>query len=260
MTESRAFPSFFAALAFLTRIPVPRSVDRSMARVAEAQIWFPVVGLIVGLLLLGVDEAASRALSRSPVDVLLVVALVLITGGLHLDGLSDTADGLLGATTPELRLEIMRDPHIGAFGVTAIVCVLAMKWAGYESLPGGVRAEAIVLTPMLSRTAVLLPAAIFPSAREGGLGAGFRSHPRFAVVAAGTLAVVVAAALLGAGGAYAAVCASACALVVGLHGTRLLGGVTGDTHGATIEITEAATLLFIAALANRGWIDALIFG
>jgi adenosylcobinamide-GDP ribazoletransferase len=256
MMPVRLVSSFVAALAFLTRIPVPRRIDRSMARVAAGQIWFPAVGLLIGLLLLIVDEAAGRALPRSAVDVLLVVAVVVITGGLHLDGLSDAADGLLGGHTREQRLEIMRDVHIGAFGVTAIACVLAMKWAGFQSLPGVVRTEAIVLVPCAARFGVLAAAAAFPSARADGLGAALREHQRFAVVAAGTTALVASIALLGAGGAYLVGAAIVCAVALGAHATRLAGGVTGDTHGATIEITEAATLLLIGAMANRGWIDA----
>jgi adenosylcobinamide-GDP ribazoletransferase len=211
-------------------------------------------------MLLGVDEAASRALPRSSVDVLLVVALVVITGGLHLDGLSDAADGLFGGDSQERRLAIMRDVHIGAFGVIAIVCVLAMKWAGLQSLPGDVRAEAIVLAPCLARFAVLAPAAVFAPARKSGLGATLHTHPRFAVVMAGGVALASAVVLLGIGGAYAFGCAMACALALGWYASRMLGGVTGDTHGATIEITEAVTLLFLAALTDRGWIDAAAFG
>ena len=251
--------SFFAAFAFLTRIPVPRNVDRSMTRVAAAQAWFPAVGLIIGLLLLGIDEAANRALPRASVDVLLVVALVIVTGGLHLDGLSDAADGLFGGHTPAQRLEIMRDVHIGAFGVIAIICVLAMKWAGFQSLPGDVRAEAIVLAPCVARFAVLLPALLAPPARAEGLGAAMREHPPFAVVIAMAIALAAAMLLLGVGGAYVMACAIVCAAGVAFVARRMAGGITGDLYGATIEISEAVTLLFIGAMANRGWIEAAAF-
>jgi adenosylcobinamide-GDP ribazoletransferase len=257
---TRATLSFLAALAFLTRVPVPRSIDRSMARVAAAQAWFPVVGLLIGLMLLGIDEAASRALPHASVDVLLVVALVIITGGLHLDGLSDAADGVFGGRTREQRLHIMRDVHIGAFGVIAIVCVLAMKWAGFESLPGDVRAEAIVLAPCVARFAVLLPAVFIEPARAEGLGAALREHPPFAVVTAGAVALIASVALLGFGGAAAVVCAAGCAAGIGLIARAMVGGMTGDLYGASIEVAEAVTLLFIGALANRNWIEAWLFG
>ncbi len=251
--------SFLAALAFLTRIPVPGSVDRSMTRVATAQAWFPAVGLIIGLLLLGADEAAGRALPPSSADVLLVVALVIITGGLHLDGLSDAADGLFGGQTPERRLEIMRDAHVGAFGVIAIICVLAMKWAGLHALPGGVRAEAIVLTPCVARFAVVLPALIAPAARADGLGAAMRAHAPFAHVIAMAFALTAAVFLLGMGGVYVVAVAMGCAIAIALTAKRMAGGMTGDLYGATIEISEAVTLLFIGAMANRGWIEAAAF-
>jgi adenosylcobinamide-GDP ribazoletransferase len=251
--------TFLAALAFLTRIPVPAGVERSMARVSAGQAWFPAVGLIIGLILLGVDEAAGRALPRTSVDALLVVALVVITGGLHLDGLSDAADGLLGGDTPKRRLAIMRDVRTGTFGVVAIVSVLLLKWAGFQSLPGGVRAEAIVLTPCLARAAIPLSAAVFPAARPEGLAAALAARSRASVALAGAAATIASVALLGAGGAYLLVCSGACALAIGWSATRLAGGVTGDVHGATIETTEATALLFIGALAHRGWVDAWAF-
>jgi adenosylcobinamide-GDP ribazoletransferase len=247
-----------AAVAFLTRLPVPAHPDR--AQIAGALGWFPAVGLLIGALLLVVDRLAMRALPPNAVDVLLVVALVVITGALHLDGLADSADGLFGGYTPERRLEIMRDPRTGSFGVVAIVCVLAMKWAGFNALPSDVRVEGIVLAPCLARFALLPAIAAFPYARDDGLATGYREQAGVALIVGGTTALIAGGVLLNVGGVYAIVFAAACGLAIGALATRMIGGVSGDTFGATVEISEALVLLLIAALANRGWIEALLFG
>lgn len=246
----------FAALEFLTIARFRRGSAADLTDVAAAQAWFPAVGLLIGLALLAVDRIAMRALPPASVDVLLVVSLAVITGALHLDGLADAADGLLGGQTPERRLAIMRDTHNGSFAVVAIVSVMALKWAGLTALPDEVRVEAIVLTPCLARFAMLVAIAAFPYARPDGMGAGFRTHAPRAAMFGGGAAVLAAVALLGAGGAYGIACAAACALAIGWYATRLAGGVTGDVYGAAVEITEACVLLFLAVMAGRGWIDA----
>jgi adenosylcobinamide-GDP ribazoletransferase len=247
-----------SAVQLLTRIPLGLRPP-TRAEIAAAQPWFPVVGLLVGLVLLAIDRLAMRALPDASIDVLLVVALAAITGALHLDGLADAADGLWGGATPARRLEIMRDPHRGSFAVVAVVSALALKWAGLSALPSDVRVEAIVLFPCLARLAMLVCIAAFPYARSDGLGAGMRETSTPALLVGGATALVVAIALLGAGGLAVVAVALAAGLAVGWYATRLLGGVTGDIYGATVEVTEAFTLLFFAAVANRNWIEAWLF-
>jgi adenosylcobinamide-GDP ribazoletransferase len=247
------------ALEFLTRLRVRRTPMGDMRLVAQSQLWFPVVGLLIGLALLLVDRAAMRALPQPAVDVLVVVALVAITGALHLDGLADAADGLFGGYTPERRLEIMRDARAGTYAIVAVVCMLALKWAGLASLPGDVRIEAIVLTPCLARFAMLVAIAAFPYARAEGTGVAFRDALwPVQLFFATAVTLVAAVVLLGAGGAYVVAFAGIVALAFGVFATRLAGGMTGDLYGATVEISEALVLLFIAAMANRGWLDAWV--
>jgi adenosylcobinamide-GDP ribazoletransferase len=248
-----------AALGFLTRAPVPG--ERDLTRAARAQAWFPVVGLVIGVALLGFDRAATRALSPAAVAVLDVLALAAITGGLHIDGLADAADGLLGGGDPARRREIMRDPHIGSFGVLAIVAVLAMKFAGVAALPASVRFEALLLAPCVARAAVLAPLALLEPAHPEGLGRVFRdaTTPR-AVAAGGAFALVATFVLLGAGGFYVAVAVGLAALAMAWGMARATAGMSGDLAGATIELSEAFSILLLAALANRGWIAAYLLG
>jgi adenosylcobinamide-GDP ribazoletransferase len=232
-----------------------------MRDVARAQAWFPAVGLLIGAALLAVDRLATRALPPASVDVLVVVALVVITGALHLDGLADSADGLFGGRDPAQRLAIMRDVRTGAFGVTAIVCVLALKWAGLQALPPDVRVAALLLAPCVARASLLAAVAAFPYARAEGIGVDFRAHAwPAALPAAGITASAASVVLLGPQGIIVVAAGAACALAVGAVATRLAGGLTGDMYGTIVEITEAVLWLFIAAMANRGWLDAWLLG
>jgi adenosylcobinamide-GDP ribazoletransferase len=244
-----------AALQFLTIARVGRRTP-SLDEAARAQWLFPAVGLLIGLMLLGVDRAALRALPPASVSVLVVVAWAVVTGALHLDGLADTADGLFGGRDATSRLAIMRDVRAGTYAVVAVVGVLALKWAGLAAVPSQARAEAILLAPCLGRLAMVLCIAAFPYARADGMGAGFRRHSGSAALIGGLFAAAVSVALCGGGGALALAVAALCGLAVGALAYRLVGGVTGDVYGASVEVAEACTLLFIAAVANRGWLEA----
>jgi adenosylcobinamide-GDP ribazoletransferase len=253
--------SFLTALEFLTRLTVRRTPRGDVDAIARAQAWFPAIGLVIGGVLVGIDRGATRALPEGSVDVLLVVALALITGGLHLDGLADAADGLFGGYTRERRLEIMRDVHAGSFAVIAIVCVLALKWAGLAALPANVRIEALLVAPVAARFAALIGIVCVPHARDEGMGATQHERAGWPALALGAVtALAVSVALLGLGGLY--VCAAAAAVALGMAwlSVRMVGGMTGDLYGATIEIAEVVLLLFIAAMANRGWMDAWLLG
>jgi adenosylcobinamide-GDP ribazoletransferase len=251
------FAVFTDALEFLTIVRLRRIQAADMRRVAAAQAWFPLVGLLIGALLLGFDRLASRALPEPTIDVLLVVLLAAITGALHLDGLADAADGLLGGHDRARRLDIMRDVHAGTYAIVAIAAVLAMKWAGLAGLPRDVRYETLLLTPCLARFATLLTSAAFPYARPEGIGIAFHERAWPAATIAGAITAAVASiVLLGAGGLLVLAFAGACAWSCGHVAKRAVGGMTGDLYGATIEISEALLLLFIAALASRGWLES----
>ncbi len=253
--------AFFDALEFLTVLRLPPRRAARMPDVARPMAGFPAIGLVLGALLLAMDRVASRALPPASVDALLVVALAVLTGGLHLDGVADAADGLFGGRTPADRLEIMRDVHAGTYAIVAVVSVLALKWAGLAALPRSVRFETLLLFPCLARAAMLATVVAFPAARDAGMGTEMKRDAMPWRVPLGlTSALVVAVVLLGAGGLYAMIFALAVAGGLAALATRLAGGMTGDLYGATVEITEALTLLFIAAFAQRGWIDALAFG
>lgn len=253
--------SFLTALEFLTRLTPRRTPKGDLETIARSQMWFPAVGLVIGAILVGIDRAAIKALPEASVDVMLVVALALITGGLHLDGLADAADGLFGGYTRERRLEIMHDVHAGSFAIIAIASAVALKWAGFAALPGSVRVEALLVVPCAARFAMLLNVVAVPYARVEGMGAIQHERAGMTSLAIGGItAGVVAVALLGLGGVYVIGVAIVVAAGVAWVAMRMVGGMTGDLYGATVEIAEIVLLLFIAAMANRGWMDAWLLG
>lgn len=243
------------AVAFLTRLPVPvRPSSSGGPDVGRASLLFPLVGLLIGGLQAG---AAALLLHRlpDPLAALLVVSLgVLVTGALHLDGLADTADGLGGGKDREHALRIMRDHSVGAFGATAIALAIAVKATALASLTmlGGAGLRWIVLAPALGRWAPVLLGAALPYARpEGGLGQALTGGAAGRTELAGATVTALAAAgvLAGWNGAVAVAEALLVVLLFGALCRRRLGGITGDTLGASVELVEAAVL--VAAVGLR---------
>jgi adenosylcobinamide-GDP ribazoletransferase len=235
------------ALRFLTIIPVPGLPAMSETAIGRAIPLFPLAGLLLGLLLAGLGAVLGPLWSEGVRAVGLVVAWGVLTAGLHLDGLSDTFDGVLSWRSRERKLEIMRDSRIGAMGALALAAVLALKIALLASA-GAAWLPAIVLAPVLGRWADVYGIVFFPAAREGGLGKSFQSMlgPRDFAVASLT---ALAAALLLAGprGLVALLLVWLVAHLLGRWWTRDLGGLTGDTYGALCEIGEVVALAALTA-------------
>lgn len=234
------------AVQFLTIVPVLGRRSPRAREFGPAEAFFPLAGLLLGAVLLGADLLLGGIASPMVRDVLLVALLAALTGGLHLDGLIDTFDGLFARGDREHRLEVMRDPRAGAFGVIAVVLLLALKLAALGSLPPTVRPYALLLGPCFGRWAIVVATAAFAYARLEGSGRAFKDGVRPAhVVIAGCITVLAAS--LGGGwlGAGLVILLTGLVLLVGSWASRRLGGLTGDTYGAACELTEAATWLIL---------------
>ena len=196
--------SLFAAIGFLSIIPMPRVSEGALA---WARMWFPVVGLGIGGLLAGFDYVLREgywALSGFGFPALLLAALlitflVVITRALHLDGFMDTCDALFGGSDAERRLEIMRDSRVGSFAVVGAACLFLVSFAAIVSLWPPGRFWALLLIPCLSRWAMVVTMAAFPYARsEDGLGSAFlRGGTGVQTVIATVLAVAAAVVFAG---------------------------------------------------------------
>jgi adenosylcobinamide-GDP ribazoletransferase len=217
--------------------------------------WFPVVGLVVGALVGGTWWVAGRLWPAALAAVVAVAVDAVLTGGLHLDGLADSADGLIPPVTRERRLEIMADPRVGVFGAIALVLVLGLRITALAASP----AKVLVVAGLWcgSRTLMAAVALTQTSAHaDGGMTAAFTGHPAahrpaastYGIVAYG-LALATALAVLGAGSRGLAVLGAevVAALAVVWFARRRLGGYTGDVLGACGVIGETVGLLVLVA-------------
>jgi len=240
---------FWSALQFLTRIPVPPGEYR----LKESVVWLPVVGLLLGAALAGIDWALRLiGMDQLVVSTVVVVLLLVLSGALHADGLMDTCDAVIGHASPERRLEIMRDPRVGAFGVVGLVCVVALKIAAVYALPTGLRPHALALAPTLGRWAIVLLATRFPYGREHGLGAPLKVAATPRTLALASLLPLAGCITLGPVGIVCGLLATVVGLGLGRWLMRLLPGLTGDNYGAACELVEATVWLSAAPLA-RVW-------
>lgn len=243
---------FVFAWHFLTAIPLSRSHhEPTAAELATSMAWYSTVGLLIGGLLALADSGLRWFLTAEVVNVLLIVLLVLLTRGLHQDGLADTLDGLAGGRTAADRLPIMRDPRVGAIGATGLFLSLLLRYAGLLALPQSLRLPVLICMPALGRWAMVTVAWSSPYARsEGGLAASFLTHLSLHHVLLSSFVLAVALATgLGLPAALATMGAGL-GLVVLVRGgcKKWFGGVTGDLLGATNELIEILFLLLVPVL------------
>ncbi|MDI3256366.1 MAG: adenosylcobinamide-GDP ribazoletransferase [Kyrpidia sp.] len=251
--------AFAVALRFLSRIPAPAApaagADPPDDLIRRSLRWYPAVGVLLGALLWAAAELLIRA--RVPVSggAALLVALDLwLTGGLHLDGWMDTADGLGSRREREQILTVMRDSRVGAVGVMAAVAVLLLEWSFLQIwMTGGARAEVLLASWGMGRWIMVWAVAAHPYARSRGMGSALRgAGPGDAAAAAAALAIPAGIAVIGRhwsvvfGGAAAFFAARMWAGRI----ARKLGGLTGDVYGALCVLSQIC-LLVIAEVVDR---------
>ena len=241
--------SLFAALKFLSILPVPSAWTGQGQELSDSVKFFPVVGLIIGVIIAGCSWLLGLVVPQMVVAAMAVILLAVITRGLHLDGLADTADGFWSVSDRQRTLEIMKDSYIGAMGVIAIACILLLKFACLSAMGSDVIWRGIFLMVLISRCMMTLPISLLPYARkEGGLGKLFY-ETRSAFSALWAILFVLAAGwfIAGLAGIAAVVASVLVTMVFGYYCKWKIGGVTGDTIGATCEITEVVTALVMCA-------------
>jgi adenosylcobinamide-GDP ribazoletransferase len=220
------------AHTFLTTLPLPHVGEVKEGEFRYASGFYPAVGWTLGALL-ALSSWFFSSLPGGVAAALLVAVWFGVTGMLHFDGLVDSADALLAAKSPQKRLEILSDVHIGAFGLGVGAVFVLLKWSALEAQTSFLP---LLLAPVLARAALLIPMNLFPSARAESLGARSRegNWPLGFLIA-------LPAALLAPKLAIVAVIA---AIVVAWFASRRLnGGISGDIYGAIVEVTEVAVLI-----------------
>jgi adenosylcobinamide-GDP ribazoletransferase len=232
------------AITLLTILPAPAGT----AGLDGAAGWFVLIGAGIGALAGGVRVGAEQLLGRTPATVLAMIALVVVSGALHQDGLADTADGLGARGDRGRRLEVMRDSATGVFGALALIGWALLLLTTLASLGAAHVLAALITACVLARWAALVHTLATPPARREGLGATMHVS-RTALLAAAIFSVPLALAFCGpipGAGALGAAALSAGLSV--MFARRTLGGHTGDTLGATIAVTEVVVCTTLLAL------------
>jgi len=218
------------------------------------------VGVIIGLILVGLNWLLGLLLPSALVNILLVVSLAAISGSLHLDGFVDTCDGIGGHKTVEERWQVMHDSRAGAFGIIGVCLLLLVKYVALNNVPDNWLMLTLVLMPVVSRWAMVYAIFAYPYAKPSGLGKVFKqgaSGTRFIVATVITLAVAVILAQLMGLVIMFSIWVIVMAMAVYLKGK--FGGLTGDTYGAINEVAEVLVLILVCLLAHVGWLGENIF-
>lgn len=244
--------NFLLAIRFLTSIPLKAEDKVEEAQLSQAIIYFPLVGLLLGVILAGLNLMfASFAFNPLLISVILVITLAVLTGALHLDGLADTFDSLCSSRDKETMLKIMRDPHIGTMGVLSLISVVLLKVAFISSWDTNAKNIVLIFMCVLSRYSLILPVYLFTYARKDGKAKGFFGNLSFGKLLLLTLAVLLFASLIwGWKGLFVFTLVLVFTYFFNRYVNKRIGGVTGDTLGASLELNEVL-ILFACLLVYR---------
>lgn len=234
---------FITCLEFLTRVRFSKRTDWRDEDFSRSVPYFPLVGLVIGLLLAGVNYGLFYIDTPLFLRVtLLLLAEIIITGGLMYDGFMDTADGVFSARSRERMLEIMKDSHVGSNAVLAIIILLLLKIAAYLEISGTALTWVLLAMSVATRTFMVVFIVNFPYARKEGIGHMFTKYakPAYTYIAFALCALIIWVC----GVQYLAVAAVcfALTLVIAQYLKAQLGGLTGDTYGA---LTECGNVIYL---------------
>ena len=243
--------SFLLAWRFLTILPGgKKDADIGSRDLGRSMSYYPLVGLLLGVILWAAYWLFSHAFPRTLCDGLIILLLAILTGALHLDGLADTLDGMAAGKSTEERLQIMRDHRVGTFGVVGLILTLGVKFLALNSLPEEIIGKTLLVALVLSRWSMVQLTYRTPYARpEGGLGKIFKENvKKREMVIATASSLIVAAFFLRFWGAVLWLAVGVSALGIQFFFEKKIGGVTGDILGAANEIHEILVLLMVVGV------------
>lgn len=239
--------AFLIGLQFLTRLHLVKQTEWTMEGFGRSVLYFPLVGMVIGAFMALIWWLLQDRLSPQLMGLLLVAFEFLFTGGLHADGFMDTCDGLFSGRDRERKLEIMKDSRVGSNGVVGFVFLTLLKWQFLANLTGEYTLVLLFIIPTLSRYSLTMSLRLFPYARPEGMGKAFAQYsPSYTLLVSTFWAVLL---LIPFTWLYALFFGITIALnlLFNSYITKHLGGLTGDTYGFVIELTELC-LLFAAVL------------
>ncbi len=249
-----------AALRFLTIIPIPKRREISAEEAGASQGYLPLDGLLLGAILAGINWSLSLILPSSVVNAVIIIALLLLTGALHIDGFIDTCDALFSRRTSEERWQVMSDSRVGSFGVVGAFCLLLLAYVSLGEISETYKMTALILMPVLSRWSMDYAIFAFPYAKPAGLGKTFKEQANWkklilatSLALASTLGVLIIKgwALIFVGLALMFM-VWLVATALGLFLQRKFAGLTGDSYGTINEVTQIFILIFFC-LISKWW-------
>ncbi|AGK52178.1 adenosylcobinamide-GDP ribazoletransferase [Bacillus sp. 1NLA3E] len=240
--------AFFVALMFLTRIPLPQ-LQTSKTDWHKSAVFFPLVGFVIGGLLYLATLGLEFLFPTTVTAFLVVLVWIWVTGGLHIDGWMDLADGFGSNRSREQILEIMKDSRVGAMGVIAGICLLAGKWvAVYELLRQGL-AIILLISPLVARLLLIMAIRFFPYRKQGGIGEGLRTYLSLPIIILNfTTISAMSYYLLDINGILVLGCTAIFSGLLVFNIYKKLDMLTGDCYGALIEWSEVVFLFVSLAI------------
>lgn len=233
--------ALLAAFQFLTTMPAIIRRAFTPQELGRATGFYPLVGIVLGCLLLGLDSGLRLVFPDAVSAGLILVAWLSFTRALHFDGFLDICDGLWGGFTPERRLEIMRDSRVGAFGVAGGGVLLLLKYSAVLTLSD--RAAGLLLAPTIARWGMVMAIVAFPYARQTGLGRQIKDHSGWPQTLIATITVFFVIWVGGLWGIAVWFIVTITFFGIAWYILRLIPGLTGDTYGAVCELLEVVVLI-----------------
>ena len=241
--------SFLIALQFITTLPIKAKLNYSEKDIASSMLYYPLVGSIIGFILVVSNILLSKFIPEPIVNILLLIIWITLSGGIHLDGLADSFDGLFGGKNKKRILEIMKDSSIGVYGVLALVLIILLKYVLLFELPIQDKNSILIIVPTLSRLAMVLAVYNFPYARKEGFGKAYKLYLKSKhVLFAFLWTIIISITLLFWQSIFLIIIAILSTFLISKYITNKIDGLTGDNYGAINEIIEIVSLLILILL------------
>ncbi|MEJ2730899.1 MAG: adenosylcobinamide-GDP ribazoletransferase [Deltaproteobacteria bacterium] len=234
--------NLISALQFITILPLGKTKSFDPPKLVA---YFPLVGIVLGLIVALFDSVFMRLWQPPVASLLDVILLAILTAAFHLDGLGDTADGLLGARSRDKALEIMKDSRIGTMGLVAISFGLALKWGGIANL-GAHRSILLIIIPAYARTGILFGMRYLPYGRKQGTGKPFFSEKISLTHFWGLILPIGLSTIIGLKAVWLNLAFAIIVALILFFYKKRMDCITGDMLGAMVEITEAGLFLIIS--------------
>lgn len=242
--------SIVVAFQFLTRLYLPINVEWDTTNLRRSLMWFGLVGAFIGVILAGAMTLFNRFDLIPAVSAIIILLIwIFITGGMHIDGISDMADGFFSMRDKEKTLEIMKDSHVGAFGVITIVFLLLIK---FEMLKEFIIIEKnvclLILPPTIARIAAGLVLSFYETTKKSGLGYTFHSSDPRIFWAIGFVVTLIISSILNIKSLIFIGIAILASNLMALWAKKKIGGLNGDIYGAIVETVEVIGMVFICVV------------